>query len=70
MIVSGAFKETIKKFGALDIVVNNAGLCNDKSWRYTVSVNLVGKTACIGDKEMHLVLNILHKKCKNACLRG
>ncbi|GFG36323.1 hypothetical protein Cfor_00848 [Coptotermes formosanus] len=40
--IEGAFKETIKKFGALDIVVNNAGLCNDKSWRYTVSVNLNG----------------------------
>jgi NAD(P)-dependent dehydrogenase (short-subunit alcohol dehydrogenase family) len=55
VIVLEAFKETIKKFGALDIVVNNAGLYDDKNWRYAMSVNVVGKTACIGHKEMDLV---------------
>jgi NAD(P)-dependent dehydrogenase (short-subunit alcohol dehydrogenase family) len=42
-LISEAFKETIKKFGCLDIVVNNAGLCNEKNWKYTVSVNLVSR---------------------------
>ncbi|XP_021926727.1 15-hydroxyprostaglandin dehydrogenase [NAD(+)]-like isoform X2 [Zootermopsis nevadensis] len=40
--VEEAFKETIKMFGNLDIVVNNAGLCNEKKWKYVVSVNLNG----------------------------
>jgi NAD(P)-dependent dehydrogenase (short-subunit alcohol dehydrogenase family) len=40
-LISEAFKETIKKFGYLDIVINNAGLCNEKNWKYVVSVNLV-----------------------------
>lgn len=40
--IEEAFKETIKKFGELDIVVNNAGLCNEKKWKYVVSVNLNG----------------------------
>jgi 15-hydroxyprostaglandin dehydrogenase (NAD) len=41
--ISEAFKETVKKFGDLDIVVNNAGLCNEKKWKYVVSVNLVSR---------------------------
>lgn len=40
--IEEAFKDTVKKFGDLDIVVNNAGLCNDKNWKYVVSVNLNG----------------------------
>jgi hypothetical protein len=43
VLISEAFKETIKKFGDLNIVVNNAGLCHEKNWRYVVSVNLVSK---------------------------
>lgn len=39
--ISEAFKETVKKFGELNIVVNNAGLFNEKKWKYVVSVNLV-----------------------------
>jgi NAD(P)-dependent dehydrogenase (short-subunit alcohol dehydrogenase family) len=41
--ISEAFKETVRKFGDLDIVVNNAGLCNEKNWKYVVSVNLVSR---------------------------
>jgi 15-hydroxyprostaglandin dehydrogenase (NAD) len=43
ILISEAFKETVKKFGDLDIVVNNAGLCNEKNWKYVVSVNLVSR---------------------------
>jgi NAD(P)-dependent dehydrogenase (short-subunit alcohol dehydrogenase family) len=47
IIISEAFKETVKKFGDIDIVVNNAGLCNEKKWKYVVSVNLVSsKKSC------------------------
>jgi hypothetical protein len=43
ILISEAFKETVKKFGDLDIAVNNAGLCNEKNWKYVVSVNLVSR---------------------------
>ncbi|XP_021940057.1 15-hydroxyprostaglandin dehydrogenase [NAD(+)]-like, partial [Zootermopsis nevadensis] len=42
IIISEAFKETINKFGNLDIVVNNAGLYNEKKWKYEVAVSLNG----------------------------
>jgi NAD(P)-dependent dehydrogenase (short-subunit alcohol dehydrogenase family) len=43
ILISEAFRETVEKFGDLDIVVNNAGLCNEKNWKYVVSVNLVSR---------------------------
>jgi NAD(P)-dependent dehydrogenase (short-subunit alcohol dehydrogenase family) len=43
-ITSEAFKKTINKFGDLDIVVNNAGIYNEKKWKYELSVNLVSST--------------------------
>lgn len=39
--VSDAFKQTVGHFGRLDIVVNNAGINNEKNWRKTIEVNLV-----------------------------
>ncbi|XP_023655177.1 15-hydroxyprostaglandin dehydrogenase [NAD(+)] [Paramormyrops kingsleyae] len=35
-----AFKQTVGHFGRLDIVVNNAGINNEKNWRKTIEVNL------------------------------
>ncbi|XP_069687840.1 15-hydroxyprostaglandin dehydrogenase [NAD(+)]-like [Periplaneta americana] len=40
--IEEAFKETIKKFDELHIVVNNAGICNDKIWKEAVAINLNG----------------------------
>ncbi|KAF5299866.1 hypothetical protein FQA39_LY11403 [Lamprigera yunnana] len=37
-----AFKTTIETFNNLDIVVNNAGILNEKQWERTVAVNLNG----------------------------
>lgn len=37
-----AFQSTIAEFDALDIVVNNAEIMNDKFWELEVDVNLVG----------------------------
>lgn len=37
----GAFKRVIEHFGRLDIVVNNAGVNNEKDWESTIQTNLV-----------------------------
>lgn len=39
---SEAFEMTIKVFNRLDIVINNAGVMNDRFWELEVDVNLVG----------------------------
>ncbi|XP_071663795.1 15-hydroxyprostaglandin dehydrogenase [NAD(+)] isoform X3 [Patagioenas fasciata] len=36
----GAFKKVIEHFGRLDIVVNNAGVNNEKDWESTIQINL------------------------------
>ena len=41
MFVSDAFKYTLRKFGSLDIVVNNAGIFNDQVWQKEVDINVV-----------------------------
>ncbi|KAJ8407453.1 hypothetical protein AAFF_G00273100 [Aldrovandia affinis] len=35
-----AFQSTVDKFGKLDIVINNAGINNEKNWEKTIEVNL------------------------------
>ncbi|XP_036372782.1 15-hydroxyprostaglandin dehydrogenase [NAD(+)] [Megalops cyprinoides] len=35
-----AFESTVEKFGKLDIVINNAGINNEKNWEKTIEVNL------------------------------
>lgn len=35
-----AFQNTVKMFGRLDIVINNAGINNEKNWEKTIDVNL------------------------------
>ncbi|XP_044286680.1 15-hydroxyprostaglandin dehydrogenase [NAD(+)] isoform X1 [Varanus komodoensis] len=35
------FKKTVQHFGKLDIVVNNAGVNNEKNWEITVQINLM-----------------------------
>lgn len=36
-----AFQNTVERFGRLDIVINNAGINNEKNWEKTIEVNLV-----------------------------
>jgi NAD(P)-dependent dehydrogenase (short-subunit alcohol dehydrogenase family) len=41
--VSEAFQRTIETYGALDIVINNAGIFNDVEWEKEVDINLVSR---------------------------
>uniref|UniRef100_A0A3Q4I7W6 15-hydroxyprostaglandin dehydrogenase n=1 Tax=Neolamprologus brichardi TaxID=32507 RepID=A0A3Q4I7W6_NEOBR len=36
----GTFQNTVDQFGRLDIVINNAGITNEKDWEKTIQVNL------------------------------
>ncbi|XP_025901949.1 15-hydroxyprostaglandin dehydrogenase [NAD(+)] isoform X3 [Nothoprocta perdicaria] len=38
--LKGAFEKVIEHFGRLDIVVNNAGVNNEKDWESTIQINL------------------------------
>ncbi|XP_025832272.1 peroxisomal hydratase-dehydrogenase-epimerase-like [Agrilus planipennis] len=40
--VKEAFEETIKNFEQLDIVINNAGIMNDKIWEQEIDINCKG----------------------------
>ncbi|CAM4484880.1 hypothetical protein PO909_015397 [Leuciscus waleckii] len=38
--LTDAFQNTVERFGRLDIVINNAGINNEKNWEKTIEVNL------------------------------
>ncbi|XP_061580101.1 15-hydroxyprostaglandin dehydrogenase [NAD(+)] [Cololabis saira] len=38
--LTDAFQATVDQFGRLDIVINNAGINNEKNWEKTIQVNL------------------------------
>lgn len=40
-LILEAFQNTVERFGRLDIVINNAGINNEKNWEKTIEVNLV-----------------------------
>jgi glucose 1-dehydrogenase len=52
--VLAMFKETIKRFGTVDILINNAGLQNDakfhemtlEQWNHVMDINLTGQFLC------------------------
>jgi len=41
LIFAEAFQETTSALGPIDIVVNNAGIMNDRFWELEVDTNLV-----------------------------
>jgi 15-hydroxyprostaglandin dehydrogenase (NAD) len=46
-LFSEAFEMTMKVFNRLDIVINNAGVMNDRFWELEVDVNLVSSPPSI-----------------------
>lgn len=36
------FKQTLKCFGQLDLLINNAGMLNDKKWEHAIATNIGG----------------------------
>jgi 15-hydroxyprostaglandin dehydrogenase (NAD) len=40
-MVTEAFQATISALGGVDIVINNAGIMNDRFWELEVDTNLV-----------------------------
>lgn len=40
--IKAAFQKTKEAFGGIDILCNNAGILNEKTWEKTVSINLMG----------------------------
>uniref|UniRef100_G3PVZ4 15-hydroxyprostaglandin dehydrogenase [NAD(+)] n=1 Tax=Gasterosteus aculeatus aculeatus TaxID=481459 RepID=G3PVZ4_GASAC len=54
-----AFHRTVDQFGRLDIVINNAGINNEKNWEKTIQVNL---TSVI--KGTYLALEQMSKEYK------
>jgi NAD(P)-dependent dehydrogenase (short-subunit alcohol dehydrogenase family) len=43
MYVADAFKKTQTTFKALDIVINNAGIFEDRRWVLEIAVNVVSR---------------------------
>lgn len=52
----GAFKKVIEHFGRLDIVVNNAGVNNEKDWESTIQINLVSIISFHMSTSQYLIL--------------
>lgn len=52
----GAFKKVIEHFGRLDIVVNNAGVNNEKDWESTIQINLVSIMSFHMSTSQYLIL--------------
>ncbi|XP_071316847.1 15-hydroxyprostaglandin dehydrogenase [NAD(+)]-like [Trachinotus anak] len=41
-LIKAAFQKTTETFGGMDILCNNAGILNERTWEKTVSINLMG----------------------------
>lgn len=41
VLFAESFQTTVSVFGNLDIVINNAGIMNDRFWELEVDINLV-----------------------------
>ena len=46
MYVTEAFKKTHTTFKALDIVINNAGILDDRRWELEIAINVVSLKTC------------------------
>lgn len=42
-LFTASFQTTIAAFGHIDVVINNAGIMNDRFWELEVDINLVSE---------------------------
>jgi len=76
--VSKMHRETIKAFGRVDILINNAGLCEDNSiqmmplqqWQRVIDVNLTGIFLCSREFSKSMIMNKSGKIINIASLKG
>lgn len=63
-----SFQTTIAEFGHIDIVINNAGIMNDRFWELEVDINLVSKIS--SKYPLYCTLHVSIKRCINKWLFG
>lgn len=52
VLLAESFQTTVSVFGNLDIVINNAGIMNDRFWELEVDINLVSTNIISENKIM------------------
>lgn len=52
LLFAESFQTTVSVFGNLDIVINNAGIMNDRFWELEVDINLVSTKIIYVNKTM------------------
>lgn len=76
--VSAMYRETIKAFGCVDVLINNAGLCEDnliqmmplEQWQRIIDVNLTGIFLCSREFSKAMIKQRSGKIINIASLKG
>lgn len=62
------FKKVVSDLNGLDIVINNAGIYNDKKWEQTMCINVVSKISVFFRKKQRFkkhYFNFFYKFSRN-----
>ena len=76
--VSSMYHEVISKFGRVDVLINNAGICDDnliqmmslKQWEKVIDVNLTGTFLCCREFSKNMIKQKSGKIINIASLKG